>query len=225
MTRPLIVLRPEPGSAETIAAARARGLVAIASPLFTIEPVPWQAPDPAAFDGILVGSANVFRHGGGGLSALADLPIYAVGERTARAARAAGFSVAGEGSSDLQDLLGTLQPPQRLLRLAGEVHVSVTPPPGIAIAERIVYRARPQALRPDAARCLGGGAVVLLHSGAAAQAFAAECDRLNLDRSVIAIAALAPRIAQCAGSPWSDVQVAPEVTDAALLALANDMCQ
>ena len=46
--RRVVVLRPEPGASETVARAAARGLDAVAIPLFRIEPLDWQAPDAGA---------------------------------------------------------------------------------------------------------------------------------------------------------------------------------
>ena len=45
--RRLLVLRPEPGASATVERARALGLDAVAMPLFEVEPVAWDAPDPA----------------------------------------------------------------------------------------------------------------------------------------------------------------------------------
>ena len=72
--RRVIVLRPEPGASETVARARRLGLDAAAIPLFEIEPLEWTAPDPEAFDGLLLTSANAVRHGGEKLQALRALP-------------------------------------------------------------------------------------------------------------------------------------------------------
>lgn len=225
MRRPLIVLRPEPGCGETIAAARLLGLDPVAAPLFAIEPLAWRAPDPAGFDGLLAGSANAFRHGGEPLRQLRSLPVHAVGERTAEAARAAGFVVATVGAGGLQSSIDALVPPLRLLRLSGEARVALAVPPGIELAERVIYRAVALSLSEEAARHLAGGAVALLHSGEAARGFAAECGRLGIARRRVAIAALAPRIADAAGAGWEEVRIAREATDGALLALAKDMCQ
>ena len=70
MTWPVVALRPQPGCAATVVAARQLGLDAIEAPLFAIEPVRWSAPEPNSFDGILAGSANAFRCGGEALSLL-----------------------------------------------------------------------------------------------------------------------------------------------------------
>ena len=220
----LLVVRPEPGNARTLAAARALGLEAQGIPLFVVQPLAWEPPDPARFDALLLGSANAVRHGGAALAEFAALPVYAVGATTAAAARGAGFTVAACGEGGLQNLLPQLLSDKRftVLRLSGEAHVPLDLPTSVTIETRIVYAARALPLPTDAIP--PEGAVVALHSGEAARHFAAECDRLGLDRSGIALACLAPRIADAAGEGWADKRIAP-TDEAALLALACDLCQ
>ena len=95
--RPIVVLRPEPGASETAARARQLGLDAIAIPLFRVEPLDWTVPDPSALDGLLLTSANAVRHSGRRLEELRGLPVYAVGQATAAAARRAGCEIAQTG--------------------------------------------------------------------------------------------------------------------------------
>jgi len=220
----VIAIRPEPGSSATVEAARAAGLAVAAFPLFEIRPLPWDAPAAASFDALLIGSANAVRHGGPGLEALRTLPVYAVGDATAAAAKAAGFTVAATGRGDLQSLLDTLAGPLRLLRVTGAEHVPLTPPAGIAIETRVAYESLPLPLPDALAAKLGAGALVLLHSAAAARHFAGECDRTGMARSATSLAALGPRIAAAAGDGWREVRSASEPSEAALLALARDMC-
>jgi uroporphyrinogen-III synthase len=108
--------------------------------------------------------------------------------------------------------------------LTGAEHVPVTPPLGIEIDTRIGYESAPLPLPRAAAALLREGALVLLHSAAASRHFAAECDRLGVDRSVVRLAALAPRIADAAGEHWREVRSASDPSERALLALARDMC-
>lgn len=225
MTRPLIVLRPEPGLHETVVEARRLGLTAIAAPLFDIAPVAWCAPDVGEFDAIVAGSANAFRLGGMALEGLRDLPVHAVGDRTAAAARAAGFTVSSIGAGGLQLLVEELRGPLRLLRLAGAERVDLAAGEGVGITELTVYRAVPRDLDLVAAEALRVGAVAVLHSGAAAERFAAECDRLTIDRTGVSLAALALRVAEAAGGGWRDVRTANEIADSALLAMAARLCQ
>jgi uroporphyrinogen-III synthase len=117
-----------------------------------------------------------------------------------------------------------LRPPLTLLRLAGEEHVSLTRPLGIIVETRVVYRAEPLPMGDDFASALRSGGVVLLHSAAAARHLAAECDRQGVPRAALAVAALGRRIAAAAGEGWCEVRSAGAPRDAALLALARDMC-
>ena len=222
---PLIVIRPQPGCAATLAAARGLGLDARAFPLFQIAPVPWEAPDPAGFDVILAGSANALRHGGVQLAALTALPVHAVGKATAAAARAAGFTVAATGSGGLQGVLSALPPGSRALRLAGAERIALAPPPGVTMAERTVYAAAARPLPADLAALLARPAAIALHSAEAARHFAGELDRLALPRAHLALVAIGPRVAAAAGSGWRSVLIADRPDDAALLAKARDLCQ
>ena len=222
---PVLVLRPEPGNAATCHVFGKAGLEAISAPLFRHRPLDWALPDDTAFSGLLAGSAAVFAHGGPALAALRAIPVHAVGAATARAAEAAGFAVAACGSGGLQAITATLAP-GRYLRLAGEAHVALSPPPGATVITCVVYTVDTLPLpAPIAARLAREPALVLLHSAEAARHWCAECDRLNLPRHALSIAALAPRIASAAGSNWKTIEISAFPQDDALLSLALQMCQ
>lgn len=225
--RKLFVFRPEPGLRVTLETAAASGLEALGCPLFEVEPVSWTAPPRDAFDALLVGSSNVFRHGGSGLDRLEGLPVYAVGEATAEGAREKGFMVTLTGKGGLQNVLDDVAGRDlAFLRLAGEKRVSLSPPPGISIENRVVYRTRPIEMAPFVSKPMREeGGVALLHSGEAARRLREECERLGIDRKTITIAALGPRIAGIAGEGWDGVHTAPQPIDAELLALAKALCQ
>lgn len=220
-----LALRPEPGLSATLDKARAMGLAITGLPLSEIRAVGWDCPDPAGIDGLLIGSANAFGHGGVNLAQLTAKPVYAVGEATAAAARAAGFAVAMVGSGGLQGVLDAIPAPMHLLRIAGEEHVPLTAPEGVTFAEVIAYRSVPLPLDDAAPLLAGGAALVLLHSAATARHFAAECDRLGVPRAGIALAALGPRIAAAAGDGWRAVHTAPRPDEAALLEMARELCK
>ncbi|MFM6931874.1 MAG: uroporphyrinogen-III synthase [Novosphingobium sp.] len=221
---PVLVLRPEPGCGATVKAALALGLDARAAPLFAVEPRAWALPT-ARFDALLVGSANAFRHGGPSLESLHHLPTHVVGAATAEAARAAGFSIARCGSGGLQGVLDAVPAGTRLLRMAGEERIDLTPPAGVSVEEIVVYASVPRALDPAILPVLEHGALVLLHSAEAARQFADQCARLGIARSGVALATIGARVTEAAGHGWRDVQTADEPSDAALLALAHRMCQ
>ena len=138
--RPLVVLRPEPALSATRARAEAIGLTVVACPLFTIEPLDWARPNPAEFDALLLTSANTLRRAGE-LGPLKTLPVVAVGEATAEAARDAGLSVEMIGSGGVDALLAAIPGAKRLLHLAGEPMEVVAPP--VVIRLVIVDRGRP----------------------------------------------------------------------------------
>ncbi|MFL6843233.1 MAG: uroporphyrinogen-III synthase [Sphingomicrobium sp.] len=214
--RRVIVLRPEPGASETVARARQLGLDAVAMPLFEIEPLDWAAPSSAAFDGLLLTSANAVRQAGDQLHLLRKLPVYAVGEATAAAAREAGLNVAETGASGVEALLGSISPDLNLLHLCGEdrtVPAAARP----VLTAVPVYRASRRA-PPDlgAAR----GAVVLVHSPRAGQRLA----ELVADRASIAIVAISPAAAAGVGDGWRRIAIADEPSDQALLALVARLC-
>jgi len=214
--RRVLVLRPEPGASATVEKARRKGLDAIAIPLFEIEPVAWQAPDPGGFDALLLTSANAVRMGGDELMKLRGLPVHAVGEATAEAARGAGFDIAAVGDGGVDRLLDSLDPDLRLLHLCGEDRRDPLKAPQ-SIAPVTVYRA--MAIdRPDMSGAIG--AVALVHSPRAARRLAELVD----GRGSIAIAAISPAAAEAAGSGWQQVQSADAPNDEALLALAARLC-
>lgn len=221
---PVVVIRPEPGNAATVATAEALGLTALAHPLFAMAATAWEVPDPALYNALLAGSANVFRLGGTGLGALAALPVHAVGAVTAEAARNSGFAVAEVGEGGLQPLAAAL-PAGRYLRLAGEKHVPLALPEGVVVDDVVVYAARGIAMPAALEEALVRPAVVLLHSGEAAAHFAAELARLGVARDHLALACLAPRIGEMAGHGWQRVEIAQSRNDQAVLALAAQMCE
>ena len=230
MTPPVIIIRPEPGCAAPVAAARALGREAQGVPLFAVGPLAWQAPDPATVDALLIGSANAPRHAGAALARYAGKPAYVVGEATAEAARGAGLSVAACGEGGLASLMDCIAPAhRRLLRLAGRERVELVPPEYILLAERVVYASEPQAMPSALARLLSARALpkslVLLHSAESARHFAQECDRLGLDRARVHLLALGQRVAAAAGAGWADISTAARPTDPALLALCRQLCQ
>ncbi|MBX7482446.1 uroporphyrinogen-III synthase [Qipengyuania sp. 6D47A] len=202
------------------------GLDVHGAPLFTIEPVEWEAPDPTRFDGLLVGSANVFRHGGKQLERLTKLPVHAVGEATANAARRAGFLLGRTGRGGLQTLLDELGNRElRLLRLAGEDRVILRLPESVEVETRILYRAVPEGLPDDSIALLRSGAVVALHSGASAERVKVEFERHELDRSLVDLAVIGARVAEMAGDGWRSIHIADAPGDSELLALAQALCQ
>ncbi|MEH3045851.1 uroporphyrinogen-III synthase [Sphingomonas adhaesiva] len=210
--RRALVLRPEPGNARTCAALRATGVAAVALPLFAIVPHDWPVPDAAGFDALLLTSANAVRHAGAGLHRLSHLPVVAVGEATAVAARAAGLRVAITGDGDAAQAVALAARYPRLLHLAGRDRVAVA-----GVTAVTVYASDPLAVTVDAVAA-ARDAVVLLHSRRAAARFVALAGAMS--RESVRVAALSAAVAAEAGTGWQAVAVAPRPDDAALVATA-----
>ena len=208
----LLIIRPEPGASVTLARAREMGLDVVAVPLFAVEPVAWEAVDPAEFRGIVATSANAFRHGGEQLERLKNLPVYAVGEATAEAAKEAGFHVAMVGEGGRVEL-GERLPGGRLLHLAGSDHL----PAGDAEAVTVYVNGAIDPPPPIDA----SNAVVVVHSPRAGRRLA----ELVKERGATAIAAISEQAAKACGEGWAEIAVASQPRDPPLLALAAKLCQ
>ena len=220
--RRLLLVRPEPGASATASKARAMGIDAVAMPLFEVRAVAWYAPDPTAFDMLLLTSANALRHGGPELGRLRLLPVAAVGEATAAAARELGFRVEQVGHGGVAELLETLPPTLRLLHLAGHDRSEIAD-----AVHRIdvvnVYEAA--SIDPsDDLGVLAAGTVVALHSPRAASRLAALTANAGIDRSTIALVVFSPAVAAAVGAGWQRIAVADRPSDSALLALAAELC-
>lgn len=210
--RPLVIVRPEPGASRTAEQARRFGLEPRVMPLFEAVALDWTAPEPSQFDALVITSANAIRLGGDQLHRLRHLPVHAVGETSAAAARAAGFAIASVGDGGAEAM--ALPAGQRLLHLAGRDHRKVA-----AAMTVPVYEARPIACADDLAGLEGG--VVAVHSPAAGRRLA----ELVNQRLGTAIAAISPAAAAACGGGWETVAAADRPSDAALLALAARLCE
>jgi uroporphyrinogen-III synthase len=106
----VLVTRPHPDGEATAKALRARGFEVLLAPMLQFEPVPFHDDDEARYGAIVVTSANALRAIAGELEGhrILKLPLFAVGEHTAAAAREAGFAEVKSAKGDaeaLRDLL------------------------------------------------------------------------------------------------------------------------
>lgn len=216
MSRAIAVLRPEPGNRVTAAAIEAAGRTAIRLPLFEVHPIAWTPPDPAAFDALILTSANAIRHGGAGLARLRELPVHAVGEVTAAAARRAGFHVKAVGDRGAADLIEFARAGgvTHALHLAGRDR-SVEPG-GIVAAVVTVYANDSVPVAPAAAARLAGS-VAVVQSARAGARLAEVVEEAGVDRATIALVAIGQRAAEAAGPGWERVVVPPDVRPEALI--------
>lgn len=218
--RRLVLLRPEPGAGASAERARSLGLQVESLPLFAVRPCAWEAPDPEKFDAVLMTSGNAARYGGPGLERLRPLPVLAVGEATANAAREAGFTVETVGEAGVEALLAAVPKDRRLVHLAGaDRHRADSG--GHQVATIIVYRS--EAIAADGLAERLAGQVAAVHSPRAAARLA---DLVGGQvRSAIRIAAISTAAAEAAGTGWERVEAAPRPNDNELLALAARLCE
>ncbi len=219
--RRLFVFRPEPAASRTVEKAKALGLEVAAIPLFELEAIDWALPRAGDFDAILLTSANAADLAGEKLERLRALPVHAVGEATAVAARVAGLDVATVGSGGVDDLLAKIGPGVRLLHLCGEDRREPSAPrqPITCVP---VFRAK---VRTDVGAMAEElrGQVAVLHSPRAAQRLA---ELVKGDaRSTIRIAAISRATAEAAGKGWAEGRSAGQPNDTVLLALAASLCK
>ena len=151
------------------------------------------------------------------LARLRHLPLFAVGESTARAAREVGFDdvVVGKGNAKaLGDLIGS----RHVLHLTGEDVVPLsTARPTTTIA---VYAARQRDLSP-AERAMLDCRVAMIHSPRAGSAFADLCP----DRSATSLVAISAAAASACGTGWFHVEIADVPREAAMLASLARLCE
>ncbi len=106
----LLVTRPHPDGERTAAALRARGHEVLLAELLRIETVSDVRLGPGPWSGVILTSANALRaiEQHPQRAELLRLQAFAVGRRTAEAARAAGFHEVASADGDAQDLVRLL---------------------------------------------------------------------------------------------------------------------
>jgi len=106
----VLVTRPYPDDETTAASLRAKGFDVLRAPMLRFEPVALHEDMNARYSAVIVTSANALRGIEPHLKGhrMLELPLFAVGEHTAAAARRAGFThvVSANGdAANLRDLV------------------------------------------------------------------------------------------------------------------------
>jgi uroporphyrinogen-III synthase len=220
----VLITRPAAAAAQTARQVSRLGYTPVLAPLLQIARLPAVLPDPAELQAVLVTSARA-------LPALDPayhrLPLLAVGDATAAAARAAGHvcvaSAAGN-AEDLLQLVHTRCDPAggQLLLLSGRDEGGVLAGrlrQHFAVVHCFVYVAEPAAALPAAATAAlrrgsgaaGEGGAALFFSAATARTFVTLAEAAGLRDTVSAVTALAispETAAALAVWPWRAVRVA-----------------
>ena len=163
---PIILLtRPRP-QAEAFRRRLGNGAEVLISPVLEIVSLPLVA-DPASYAGLIFTSQNAVR-AAASQAALAGMRAWAVGRRTAAAARAEGLRVtSADGTADdLVALLARARPAGRLLFLRGEHSRGQVAErlnsAGIETDSEVIYRQEERPLSARALAALQGARPVIL---------------------------------------------------------------
>jgi uroporphyrinogen-III synthase len=184
----LLVTRPQPDAERTAAVLRAAGHQVDVAALLRIELIPDVELGPGPWSALVITSANALRalESHPRCAALLALPLFAVGRRTAAAARAAGFLDVTAAGGNVQELVQSLRGHQGrdpLLYLAGQDRsrdlAGDLAADGRIVSTVVVYRAvKLERFPPAIAAALAAGQIdgVLHFSRRSAQAYL-DCAR------------------------------------------------
>lgn len=230
-----LVTRPREDSEGVSRELRARGLDVAVEPLLNIRYLD-VAVDAEGVQGILATSAN-------GVRALARLlpdralPVWAVGDASAREARALGYHNVESAGGDVETLAALVKDRcdsamGAFLHAAGSVTAGDLSgrlnEAGFVVRRLVLYEARPaEAISAETAEALRAGALqlALFFSPRTAATFARLANAAGLAGATAGMGAyaLSPAVAeQLAALPWAAVRVAAAPTQAALLAALEE---
>ena len=166
----LAVTRPLADSDRTAGALRTRGHEVLVAPLMRLEPV--TANLSGNWAAVVITSANApAAIASSAPASLLRLPLFAVGQRSAEAARAAGFANVTSTDGDVRDLVQSVAArsyAMPVLYLAGEYRaadlIGALAARGVKVEMRVVYRAVTAPFPPELVAALRSGALeAVLH--------------------------------------------------------------
>jgi uroporphyrinogen-III synthase len=214
------ITRAQPGAEATAARVRALGFTPVIAPVLRVAPIAGAAVDLAGVDALAFTSAagvSAFA----ALSRARDIRVFTVGDATAEAARAAGFSdvrSAGRDAEALAALVAGASPRPALVLnpTAAEPAADLAmllAARGVAARSAVVYETAEAGLA-DAPADLHA---VLIHSAKAGRAVA-RLTAVDVS-SVLVFAISAAAAAPFAGAGFGAARIAAAPTEAALLSL------
>ncbi|WP_353187127.1 uroporphyrinogen-III synthase [Bosea sp. (in: a-proteobacteria)] len=234
----VFVFRPRPDAERTAQAIAAHGFEALIAPLFEVVRLPGEAP-AGDFAAIVLSSGNAVPMLAEGPQGWHELPVFAVGARTAARAREAGFGDARSADGDRNDLIAlierTLPAPARLLMIAARDRNEDVPPrlreAGYEVVLWEAYAAEAVSVLPeDAQAALRHGEVgaALHYSPRGARTFlslaqAAGVEEQALELTHVALSANVASPLISAGA--STVLVAEHPEEAGMLAALEQVSQ
>ncbi|WEK04279.1 MAG: uroporphyrinogen-III synthase [Candidatus Devosia phytovorans] len=230
----MLVTRPEPDAQGTLARLDALGIEAIAAPVMVRQALDVSLPPPDGFTAMVLTSANSVRTlvERGVVETYGHLPVFAVGDRTARDATEAGFVRVSSAAGALQDLVNAMT----IAKLKGPLfyptgkHQSADlgkalAPLGIMVATAKIYEmVAVDALPPAVLENLGNGVLtaVLAYSRRTAEIFASLASTLTpAQRSAITMLCLSEVVAEpLLENHFNRIALADRPDEDAMMALA-----
>jgi uroporphyrinogen-III synthase len=229
MTRHILLTRPVEESERMEADIRTLGFTPVISPVLVIEPIRGDWPAPAGFQGVILTSARAL-HSVPPEWIASELPVFAVGVRTAQAAIARGFRAIHVAEGDGEALHRTLeeahlQPGLTLLHpcarhVARTFDLEQTP-----VVPWPVYEAKAaESLSDECLAHLDAGDIdaALFYSARSGKAFADLLEKYRRTDAVKPIKALcfsASVVKSVRHLPWADVRQAKRPDHTAMLEL------
>lgn len=229
----VLVTRPLPDGERTAATLRAKGHDVLLAPLMQVRPIP--AVIAGNWSAVIVTSANALRVlPAAQLAPLLSLPLYAVGARSAEAARDAGFREIRTAQGDADALIRLIaeryaNEPAPYLYLAGEHRAAdiegALSGKGIKVTTVVVYRNMTTGFPPELIRAVEQRQLdaVLHFSRRSADNFVIGTKTAGLP-SALALKqlCLSPQVAEpLAAAGARDVGIARRPDEASLLALLS----
>lgn len=164
----VVITRAQADGERTAAALRARGHEVLIAPLMQVEPV--SADLAGTWGAVIITSGNAAKAIAGNVAhdALVKVPLFAVGHRSAEAARQVGFTNVTSAGGDVHDLIRLViarraDEKAPLLYLAGEDRaadlIGELTARGMAAEIRIIYRAVSAPFPPSLIEALSAGTV------------------------------------------------------------------
>jgi uroporphyrinogen-III synthase len=227
----VVVTRPQADGERTAQAFEARGHDVLLAPLMRVETL--AADLSGEWAGVIVTSGNALAaiEGQPQAESLRTLPLFAVGRRSAAAAR--GFAAVHSADGDVRDLVALIAREHRgdtLLYLAGEDRaadlVGELARAGIRAEMRIVYRAATERFPPILIAALEAGDVdaVLHYSRRSAEYYLQGAHDAGILEAALAVthACLSPQVAEpLRAAGVTDVRIASRPEEAAMLGLLD----
>lgn len=231
----VLVTRPEPDASRQAAKLVARGHEAVIAPLLAIETFHDAVLELGGAQALIVTSRNALRALAGRpeLDEMRKLPLFAVGEATAKAAAELAFGgirIGPGNAKDLAEQVAQSRDPAAgaLVHLAGEELAfdlaAMLTAKGFAVCQPVLYRAVPvRELPAETLALLKAGALdgVILMSPRTARVFVALIQQVGTELREFRCYCLSPAIADAARPLRAVLRVAPAPREEDILALID----